>query len=115
VPLPRVFAEPERYQGRPLLVLLENYVLDVIGELAPERRQGVLAITQRVFGGAEDWRATLRSTLHLSDGLDANLLDMWARNQEIAREAGIHLHPIQFAKMVADTNFTHLIDRIEHR
>jgi hypothetical protein len=47
-------ADPERYKGRPLLIILENYILD--------------------------------SANHTM------------------------LHPVQFAKMVADQNFAHLID-----
>ena len=52
--LPRAKAEPERYRGRPLLILLENYVLDSIGELPPEKQQGVAHIVAQVFGGGEN-------------------------------------------------------------
>jgi hypothetical protein len=33
-------AEPERYAGKPLLVLLENFVLHSIGELPPDKNGG---------------------------------------------------------------------------
>jgi hypothetical protein len=32
--LPSAEAEPERYKGRPLLVILENYILDCIGAIS---------------------------------------------------------------------------------
>lgn len=109
LPLPSAEAEPERYRGRPLLILLENYVLAAIGELPAERSAGVGATVQRMWGGGEDWMRTLRRQLDLDDALDASLRGMWARNQQIARDNKTELHPIQFAKMVADSNFAHLI------
>ena len=107
--IPSPEAEPERYRGRPLLVVLENYVLAAIGELPAERHAGVGQIVQRVFGGGDDWMQTVREQLHLSDSLDESLRQMWVRNQEIARQNAVPLHPVQFAKMVADQNFAELI------
>lgn len=110
MPVPSVEAEPERYEGRPLLILLENYVLDVLGEVDAGKQQSLREMTQKVFGGGEDWRETLRETLHLDSTTDESLLELWERNQQIAANANISLHPIQFAKMVADTNFVPLIE-----
>jgi hypothetical protein len=102
-------AEPERYKGRPLLIILENYVLDCIGELPPDKQALARTTVQRVFGGGEDWRATMREQLQLAPAMDDALRGMWTRNQELARQHHQELHPIQFAKMVADENFAHLI------
>jgi hypothetical protein len=99
----------DRYQGKPLLVLLENYVLDCIGCLPQEKVTTITSIVQRVYGGGEDWKATLRSTLHLEDSLDENLRLMWLRNQDIARQANQSLRPEDFARMVVDQNFSTLI------
>jgi hypothetical protein len=101
--------DPARYKGRPLLILLENYVLSAIGELAPEKEQLAFSATQRVFGGGSDWRSTLRSTLELGDSLDDSLRRMWTANQQRAQQAGVTLSPEDFARMVADQNFAHLI------
>src|SRR5262249_14410700 len=103
--IPSADAEPERYQGRPLVLVLENYVLDCIGELAPERAEKVAAVVQQVFGGDGDWKQTIRTQLRIADSLDHSLREMWVRNQEIARENAYDLHPVQFAKMVVDKNF----------
>ncbi len=103
-------AEPERYKGRPLLIILENYILDCIGALEPERQQQVRAIVQHTFGGGTDWKQTVRGVLHLGESLDEQLRRMWQQNQEIARANETMLHPMQFAKMVADENFAHLFD-----
>ena len=109
VSLPSPNAEPERYRGRPLLVVLENYILAAIGEQTRDD-EGMRAIVRPVFGGGDDWMATVRRTLDLNDSIDQSLQAMWARNQEIARKKGIALNPVQFAKMVADQNFAHLLD-----
>ena len=38
--LPTAEAEMDRYEQRPLLLVLENYILDCIGELEPEKHPG---------------------------------------------------------------------------
>lgn len=98
-----------RYDGRPLLILLENYVLSAIGNLAPDKEQLVASITQRIFGGDADWRGTLRTTLQLGDSLDDSLRQMWAENQQRAQQSGVTLGPEEFARIIADQNFAHLL------
>jgi hypothetical protein len=107
--LPSPEAEPERYRGRPILLVLENYVLDCIGELAPERQQAMAGIVSRVFGGGPDWKATVRESLKLNESIDDHLRGMWARNQQVAKVRRTEMLPVQFAKIVADQNFADLI------
>ena len=107
--LPFVEAEPNRYAGRPLLIVLENYVLDCIGELPPDKQGSARSVVQRVWAGGEDWKATVRAQLHLEPSVEEALRGMWSRNQELAKQHDEPLHPIQFAKMVVDQNFAHLI------
>jgi len=107
--LPSAEVEPERYRGRPLLVVLENYVLAAIGELPPSKITSVGKIVQSVFGGGVDWMKTVRKQLQLGDSIDESLHRMWIENQVIAKERGDKLQPVQFAKMVADQNFAELI------
>ena len=107
--LPSVEAEPERYAGRPLLIVLENYVLDCIGALPPDRQALAHSVVQRVWGGGDDWKETVRVQLHLESSLDESLRGMWSRNQELAKQRNQPLHPIQFAKMIVDQNFASLI------
>jgi hypothetical protein len=66
---------------------------------------------QQVFGGGPDWKQTLRDTLHLDPALDGELLRLWTQNEALAREQGIDLHPVQFAKMVVDENFADLVGK----
>ncbi len=99
----------DRYAGKPLLILLENYVLDCIGALSPEKQATMQMAVQRVYGGSPDWKATLRATLRLGEALDDDLRRMWGNNQQIARQTGRTLSPEEFAVMVADTNFGSLL------
>jgi hypothetical protein len=110
--LPSASAEAERYQGRPLLIILENYILSCVGELEPEAEATAALAVQRVFGGGPDWHATLRRLLTIPEPVEESLRSMWQRNLLIAKQAGTSILPVQFAKAVADENFAPLIDRI---
>lgn len=101
-----------RYAGRPLLILLENYVLGAIGRLPPDKEELTASITRRIFGDGPDWRATLRTTLHLEASMDESLRQMWDDHQKRAQEAGATLTPEDFARSVADENFAHLIEPV---
>src|SRR5436309_2269888 len=107
--LPSASAEPDRYRGRPLMIILENYVLAAIGSLPPKANQQLAEMVKSVFGGGDDWQKTVREQLGLADSLDDALHDMWQRNQMISKQQQIGLDPVQFAKMVVDENFAELI------
>src|SRR5438105_4105200 len=94
----------ERYKGKPLLLVLENYVLDCIGVLPSDKVTTITQIVQRVFGGGDDWKATVRATLHLEDSVDNNLRQLWERNQQMARDANKVLSPEDFARIIVDDN-----------
>ena len=107
--LPSPRAEPDRYKGRPLLIILENYVLSCIGHLTAEEEARVAQAVQRVWKGSNDWKQTVRTQLNLGDTLDQNFRDLWTQNLAIAQKNAVTLHPAQFAKMIADQNFAHLL------
>ena len=104
--------QADRYAGRPLLILLESYVLSCIGQLSTDKETGLLSVTQHVYGGGDDWKATLRATLQLGDSLDESLRQMWSTNQERARQANVTLTAPDFARMIVDQNFAHLIQKL---
>lgn len=107
---PKPGVDYDRYNHKPLLILLENYVLDCIGHLSEPNATNIIGLVQRVYGGGVDWKATLRSTLHLENAIDENLRQMWLRNQDLAKQANQSLSPEDFARMVVDQNFSGLID-----
>jgi hypothetical protein len=95
-------AMPERYQGSPLLLIIENYALSVIGELAPEKAKGMRGVVQRVWGGDDDWMATVRRELDWKESIDSTIKRNWSGYQEAAREQGVPGSAVEFAMMFAD-------------
>jgi hypothetical protein len=109
--LPTSNLEPERYEGRPLILILDNYVLDCIGELPSDKKALIITIVQKVFGGGTDWKKTVRDVLQLSGSIEDDIRSLWIENQQIAVQNNSELHPVQFAKMIVDDNFAEFIDK----
>lgn len=110
-PLPSSQLEPERYEGRPLILILDNYVLDCIGELPSDKNTLITTIVQKAFGGGADWKKTVRDVLQLSESIEENIRSLWTENKKIAAQNNAELHPVQFAKMIVDDNFAEFIDK----
>jgi hypothetical protein len=93
---------PPRYAGKPILVFIENYALDVIGELPPAKREGLSALTRRTWDGGDDWKATLRRVLAWPDSIDDEIRSNWASFREAAKREAIVADPIVFARAFGD-------------
>ena len=68
----RHVGEVERYAGKPLLRILECYVLHVIGELDVDTQEKFAALSPKlgeVYGRTGDWIAIVSSELSLPDDL----------------------------------------------
>ena len=92
-------------QENPVLVLLENYILDTIGELPEQRQVAMTHVVQRVLGGGDDWKETVRLTLSLPPKIDENIVNLWNKNRRIARRRRETLGPAEFAKWLTKENF----------
>jgi hypothetical protein len=94
----------ERYDAKPLLVVVENYALEVIGALAPGKLSKTVTMVQGVFGGGEDWKATVRQVLHWDETIDDVILQNWWRYQQFIENSGQlgGASPIEFARMFGD-------------
>lgn len=90
-----------------MLIVLENYVLDCIGELPADKQESLAEIVKRVFDGGDNWKQTVRDHLGFADSIDESIRRLWERNQQIAEGANTTLDPVQFAKMIVDQNFAH--------
>ena len=93
----------QRYQGRPLLRLLDSYVLAITGNLAPELEARVAEIVQRTFGGNSDWKTTLRETVKLPPDMEDRIQALWGMQP-------VGTDPLIFSLAVSDDNFLALID-----
>jgi hypothetical protein len=94
--------QDDRYARRPLLRLLDCYVLALTGHLDPQMESKVAAYVRRQFGG-NDWRATLRQTVQLPVDMDDRIRSLWQR-----QPSGVD--PLEFALAVSDENFLPMLE-----
>ncbi|RVD55723.1 hypothetical protein EN794_051215 [Mesorhizobium sp. M00.F.Ca.ET.151.01.1.1] len=97
-----------RYDGKPLLRLLELYVLKAIGELSEESEDGLKAMgpkLQAIYGGDGRWDDAIAKALHMPNTMPEAIRDMWSRNLKIAHDNNVTLTPQQFSEMFVDNNF----------
>ena len=98
---------PDRYSGKPLLRLLELYVLWSLGELSDEDALRLGAMASKLtetFGGNGTWQDALETTMQMPSNMPELVRDMWAKNISIANNNGVELHPEQFAQKFVDSN-----------
>ena len=102
----------EHYANKPLLVLLENYVLDSIGELSPEKSELAGRMTARGFHveATTDWRRLIRDKLDLPDSIDSEIVELWNRNRQRLAGTTTPADPVAFARAFVDQNFAELVD-----
>lgn len=98
------FLEIPRYRHSPVDFFFEQYILDVVGELPVARSHEIQAMNlQKIFKTrSNDWRHSVRDVLHLSETIDIAILDLWYRNQDIARAQRVKYAPQQFAMDFVD-------------
>ncbi len=97
-----------RYDGKPLLRLLELYVLKEIGELSQEEQTTLEQMApklQTIYGGGGEWHEAVAAAVRMPANMPVAIRDMWSKNLEIAQANGVTLHPQMFAEMAVDSNF----------
>lgn len=96
-----------RYGGKPLLRLLELYVLRVIGELPQAEQQTLERMApklQTIYGGNGEWHEAVAAAVQMPADMPIAIRSMWAKDLEIARANEVTLHPQMFAEMFVDEN-----------
>lgn len=103
-----------RYEGRPLLILLENFVLACIGALSAETTARIAGLTRRGFDAPPDadWMEVLRTQLELGPGICDSIRERWQTAVAQLEQRGEPVDPVAFARGVVDANFAPLLDRI---
>jgi hypothetical protein len=98
-----------RYQGKPLLRLLECYVLKTL-DLLPESDSLNLASMEpkltQVYGRQGTWDQIISAMMEFPPNMPLLIREMWVRNQAIAKANGVMLTPQQFAELFVDQNLT---------
>ena len=98
----------DRYSGKPLLRLLELYVLWAIEELPADEEEELVAMApklRQIYGASGDWHDVVAFAVHLPQNTRSEIQQMWARNLQIARHNDVAVTPQDFAEMFVDANF----------
>jgi hypothetical protein len=101
-----------RYQGKPLLRLLECYVLSAIGELQSSDEQTLEKVSPKlreVYGLEGQWREVIAQVMHFPANIEEEFRRMWEHNRKLAAENNETLLGEEFARMVVDDNFSESI------
>ncbi len=96
-----------RYQGKPLLRLLECYVLSAIGQLPESEANTLVQMTPKlrsIYNANGDWQQVVASASQLPENMPMQIKVLWEKNSEIARNSGTTIMPQQFAEMFVDHN-----------
>ena len=96
-----------RYQGKPLLRLIELYVIDAVGAFTPEDAKRLEAMTPKlnqIYGTGGDWRAALVKAMAFPESMPGTIRNLWIKNQQIAKQNGASLSAEAFAVMFVDAN-----------
>ena len=97
----------DRYAGKPFLKLVDSFVLKCIGALDPPSEAMLEQMTpklQQTFDRTGTWEEIVMDQLGFEPAVRTAIRDLWARNQEIARENGVTLTPMQFTEMFVANN-----------
>ena len=100
-----------RYAGKPLLRLLDAYVLWIIGALPTEQEASLVEMTpnlQRAWNRKEEqWYEVLEAEMQFPPTMAADIREIWQKNQGIAAANSVTLTPLHFTYMFVDQNFGH--------
>ncbi|MBL8267521.1 hypothetical protein [Steroidobacter sp.] len=103
-------AKPQdRYLGKPLLKLVDSFVLECIGELDPKSEAGLRAMEpklQQIYNCSGTWEDIIIAQLQFDPNIRTEIREMWLQNQEIAKEHNRTLSPLQFVEMFVEKNVT---------
>jgi hypothetical protein len=102
----------ERYDGRPLLRLLDDYVLDIAGALPAQTHPVLFKVVRSAYPNTpgDTWQEVLENELELGPDLKGKIRAMWLDYQRFMADQGQTANPSEFAVSFSDENFAPLID-----
>ena len=100
-----------RYAGKPMLRLLDSYVLDAIGHLPAEVDAKMTEMEPKfreAFGATGSWRAMVESQMRFPEGMQDAIRELWAKGRvKFLAAQGHEPDPAEFTMTFVDTNFPH--------
>ncbi len=97
---------------KPVVLLLENYILDRIGMLPQADELTTAVIVEKAFAEKQNWRERLRVEFGFTEAVDSQLKGMWKQAQSIAATEGASLSAREFAQMVVEENFQDTVELV---
>lgn len=98
----------KRYHGKPLLRLLELYVLNAIDYLTEEDAEVLLSMGPELtetFGFQGDWNSIIERVMNFPDDMTEQIKVIWMNNfQELGSNPSYH-QAQEFAEQFVDCNF----------
>lgn len=99
----------DRYAGKPFLKLVDSFVLKSIGALDEKTETLLQQMTpkfQEIYKHSGTWEDIVIAQLHFEPNIRTSIRELWAKNQEIAKQHGTVLEPMQFTEMFVSKNVT---------
>ena len=99
----------DRYKDKPLLLLLELYVLDAIGKLEEKDRALLEQMTPKLcemFGTKGTWKQAIEKGMEFPSHLPSLIAENWEKNSKLAKEQKLQLNPKEYAMQFVYNNFT---------
>lgn len=100
-----------RYAGKPLLRLVDSYVLDAIGHLPPEVDAKMTEMEPRyreMFSDTGTWREMVAKQMKFPKGLQGAIREIWDKGRvRFIAEQGHEPDPGQFTQSFVDSKFPH--------
>ncbi len=97
-----------RYEKKPLLRLLECYVLKSIDQLSKFDTDNLASMEPKlseVYGKSGTWNEIIEAEMGFPAEMPAMIAGVWEKNRILAREKNVDLDPQKFAEMFVDNNF----------
>jgi len=98
----------QRYAGKPLLRLLECYVLWAADELPAEEESKLQAMTPKlreVYKRQGSWQEIVAGEMEFPPDLPQHIRSLWIENSQRAQNSSVELPAEDFARMFVDQNF----------
>jgi hypothetical protein len=100
-----------RYDGKPLLRLVDSYVLDAIGHLPPEVDAKMTEMEPRfraTFAATGSWREMVEEQMKFPEGMQGAIRELWAKGRvKFLVAQGQEPDPAEFTMQFVDTHFPH--------
>jgi hypothetical protein len=101
----------QRYDGKPLLRLLECYVLSAIDQINKDQSEILRSIEPKLaltYNRRGTWNQIIHDEMGFPDSLPMKIREVWESNLAHARANGESIDPNEFAMAFVDQNFPEL-------